>query len=170
MDILIFSDSHGDTSAIRKMISRQLQQPYAIFFLGDGLHDTDILSPCDPPLYCVQGNCDWFSADGAPTEIVMAMGGHTIFATHGHLYHAKETDAALISHAIDVGADIVLFGHTHQPYLRVIPAGTEFGTLARGNFAIQKPIYLFNPGSLRAGSFGALTLRKNDVLFSHGTL
>ena len=170
MDLLIFSDSHGDTSAIRKMMRQQVSKPDAIFFLGDGLRDTDLLDDSDPPLYRVVGNCDWFADDEAPGEIVMALGGHVVFATHGHLYYAKESEHALLAHAVKVGADVVLFGHTHQPTLKVIPAGTTV-SISFGQTAItERPIYLFNPGSLRAGSFGTLTLRRGDVLFSHGTL
>jgi putative phosphoesterase len=170
MDILIFSDSHGDTAGIRQMLRQQIHRPDAIFFLGDGLRDTDQLSPIDPSLYRVYGNCDWFSAEEAPFEIVMALGGHVIFATHGHLYHAKETEHALLAHAAEVGADIVLFGHTHMPTLKVIPAGTAFASITRGTVTCPHPIYLFNPGSLRAGSFGTLTIQSEQLLFAHGTL
>ena len=170
MDILIFSDSHGDTSAIRKMLRSQLHQPDAIFFLGDGLRDTDMLDPSNPPLYRVCGNCDWFSQGEAPTEIVMALGGHTFFATHGHLYNAKSSETALLAHAVKMGADIVLFGHTHTPTLKVIDAGLALYSTATGTIKTDRPIYLFNPGSLHSGSFGTLTIKRGEILFSHGSL
>ena len=170
MNILIFSDSHGDTAGIRSMIRRQVRTPDAIFFLGDGLRDTDTLSPNDPPFYPVVGNCDWFSADEAPTKIVMALGGHIVFATHGHLYRAKETEQFLLAHAAEVGADIILFGHTHTPMHKIVPAGTSFATLSKGTVTIDRDIHLFNPGSLRAGSFGSLTMQAGNLLFSHGEL
>ena len=170
MDILIFSDSHGDASSIRQMLDRQLRRPDAIFFLGDGLRDTDRLSETEPPIYRVAGNCDWFSADEAPSEIVMALGGHVIFATHGHLYRAKETEQLLLSHAVKVGANIVLFGHTHAPTLKTFPRGSSFDSATGKPVTSDRTIHLFNPGSLRAGSFGTLTLKQGNVLFSHGTL
>ena len=170
MDILIFSDSHGDTTKMHRMMRKQIARPDAVFFLGDGLRDTDALDPTDPPLYRVCGNCDWFSQNEAPAKIVMALGGHVIFATHGHLYDAKSGDHALLMHALAMGADIVLFGHTHIPTLKIIPAGTELYSSATGSVTTERPIYLFNPGSLHQSSFGTLTLRRDEVLFSHGSL
>ena len=170
MDILIFSDSHGDAPKMHRMMCKQITRPDAVFFLGDGLRDTDALDPSDPPLYRVCGNCDWFSQNEAPTEIIMALGGHVIFATHGHLYDAKTGYDELLIHTLKVGADIVLFGHTHIPTSKLIPAGTALYSLRTGTVETDRPIYLFNPGSLRQGSFGTLTLRRDEVLFSHGSL
>ena len=144
---------------------RQPTAADAVFFLGDGLRDAYALD--FPSLYAVRGNCDWFSEDMAPAEIVMALEGHVILATHGNLYGVKSGLGGLIAHAAEVGADIVLFGHTHQPLSEEISAGSVIGQTT-----LTRPMYLFNPGSIGTGgcSFGTLYLCRDTVLFSHGEL
>ena len=171
MEILILSDSHGYEYGLRQALARQVRRPNAVFFLGDGLDDLDVFAGKNLSLYSVEGNCDWFSITKAPKELIIPFEGHTIFATHGHLYGAKETDGALIGRALEIGADIILFGHTHRPLLQVIPAGSELYSLyTAATCRNERTLYLFNPGSLRQGSFGTLTLTPENVLFSHGEL
>ena len=62
--------------------------------------------------------------------------------------------------AKEKGADIALFGHTHEPYEEYLP---EYG------------LWLFNPGALSSPArgeptYGLLTLSGANVLFSHGTI
>lgn len=166
MKALIFSDSHGRTRAMKAAIDCQLSTPDAIFFLGDGLRDTE-----DPifelsTLYAVRGNCDWFAGySDIPNERVMQWAGQTLLLTHGHEYNVKSGTGALLLRAMDVGADIVLFGHTHEPICERIPAGT----ILRGGRAYPKDIWLFNPGSIGMdGSFGTLSVRGSNFLLSHG--
>ena len=166
MELLIFSDSHGRTDAMRDVIARQIHRPHAILFLGDGLRDVDSLEDGQTPWYAVRGNCDWFGGE-RPEEIVMALSGHTLLLTHGHKYAVKSGTGALLAHAAQVGADLVLYGHTHMPHLQRI----EAGEIVSGA-PLKRPIYLFNPGSIGGydASFGTLTLRENGALFSHGQL
>lgn len=163
MDFLIFSDAHGRTAGMTAAFRRQRRTPDAVLFLGDGVRD---FSPADFPgsaCFAVRGNCDLLvPSEVAEDEMILRFEGHTLFLTHGHLYHAKYGTDRLIAHARAVGADIVLFGHTHRPTLERVP--TEEGG----------EIILFNPGSIgrdRDGegySFGTLTLTPETVLFSHG--
>jgi predicted phosphodiesterase len=86
--------------------------------------------------------------------------------THGHEWGVKGGLGALIAHAADVGADIVLFGHTHAPTLQTIAVGEQIGKTV-----LSRPMYLFNPGSIGYdGSFGTLTIKGETVLFGHGRL
>lgn len=168
MELLIFSDSHGDTEGMRQAIMRQVRRPDAICFLGDGLSDAEHLESGRPLWYCVRGNCDWgILGDGYATERVLDFEGHRLLLTHGHLYRAKESEAYLLSRAAQIGADIVLYGHTHQATHRVISAST----CVDGN-PLPRAVHLFNPGSIGgyAHSFGTLLLRGKDVLFSHGSV
>ncbi len=173
MEILIFSDSHGDCEGMRQALSRQTRVPDAIFFLGDGLKDLDRLETGDATLYRVTGNCDWFSSFGdgnfPPVECLTALEGHTILLTHGHKFGVKSGYGALISRAVEAGADIVLFGHTHTPELQIVPKGE-----CLCGKRLERPLYLFNPGSVGSGSggasFGTLLLSGETVLFSHGSL
>ncbi|MBQ9806517.1 MAG: YfcE family phosphodiesterase [Clostridia bacterium] len=165
MELLIFSDSHGKPDAMREAISRQVRRPDGVLFLGDGVRDAELLEQ-DIPWYMVRGNCDWFGGE-RPDEIVMALEGHTLLLTHGHRYSVKSGLGALLSHAAEVGADVVVYGHTHTPDLQIV----DTGEVVSGK-PLEKPIYLFNPGSIGSFSrqFGTLTLRPDCVFFSHGTL
>ena len=163
MELLIFSDSHGKQGAMKEALLRQISTPDGVFFLGDGVRDAEFLE-CGVPWYIVKGNCDWFGGE-RPDEIVMALSGHTLLLTHGHKYGVKGGLGALLNYAVSVDADVVVYGHTHTPDLRIVEAGE-----CVGGKQLTKPVYLFNPGSIGAGSFGTLTLRPDCVFFSHGTL
>ncbi len=167
MELLIFSDSHGNIEGMRRALVRQVHRPNAICFLGDGLSDAERLEFESPTWYCVRGNCDWgILGDGYPTDRVLDFEGHRLLLTHGHYYRVKESHAMLLSHAVHIGADIVLYGHTHAPMHRIIPAGESFEGVT-----VPRTTYLFNPGSIGfyERSFGTLLLRGTEVLFSHGT-
>ncbi len=170
MDILIFSDSHGSTEGMRWALERQPTRPAAILHLGDGVRDALVLEESGIPLYTVRGNCDPFLyglSVACPEECVLAMGGHTILMTHGARYGVKAGLGGLLAAAAQQGADIVLYGHTHQPHEEMLPAGSNVGGVI-----LDRPMYVFNPGSIGRGehSFGVLTMRGKDLLFSHGKL
>ena len=167
MELLIVSDSHGRVENIQSALERQVKAPDAILFLGDGARDFDRFFVFDTPIWAVRGNCDWSSSDYADkTERLLHLEGHTLLLTHGHEWGVKGGLGALIAHAVDVGADIVLFGHTHKPTLQTIAAGERIGKTT-----LSRPMYLFNPGSIGdGGSFGTLTLKGDAVLFGHGQL
>lgn len=167
MEFLIFSDSHGSAQNMTAAIDRQIKMPDAVLFLGDGARDLDRLFLCDIPIWAVRGNCDWSSSDYADkTERTLYFEGHTILLCHGHEWGVKGGMGALIAHAAEVGADIVLFGHTHTPTLQTIAAGEQVKGIT-----LTRPMYLFNPGSIGyEGSFGTLTLKGESVLLSHGKL
>lgn len=165
MELIIFSDSHGKADAMKEALSRQVRRPDGVLFSGDGLRDAELLE-AEIPWYKVKGNCDWFGGE-YPDEIVMALEGHTLLLTHGHRYSVKSGLGALLYHAAEVGADVVVYGHTHIPELHVV----DTGEIVAGK-PLDSPIYLFNPGSIGSPEhqFGTLTLRPDCVFFSHGTL
>ena len=167
MELLIFSDSHGSAQNMTAAIDRQIKMPDAVLFLGDGARDLDRLFLCDIPIWAVRGNCDWSSSDYADkTERTLYFEGHTILLCHGHEWGVKGGMGALIAHAAEVGADIVLFGHTHTPTLQTIAAGEQVKGIT-----LTRPMYLFNPGSIGyEGSFGTLTLKGESVLLNYGKL
>ncbi len=116
MKLIVFSDSHGVSKNMIR--AAELEKPDFCFFLGDGEHDLDALRCRFPrlPIQAVRGNCDVFSS--LPRTLVCAAGGLKIFATHGHLYSVK-TDPVfreLCEEALAADADVVLFGHTHEPF------------------------------------------------------
>ena len=159
MNILILSDTHGHADRIQALLDRPSVRPDAILFAGDGIRDFQYLSlPC--PLYTVMGNNDLICSAirGAipPSELTLDLDGCRIFMTHGHRHGVKETPSHLLRYAMGKKADIVIYGHTHEPYHEYIPAGESIG-----NEVTSRPMWLFNPGSLGdwRGSFGSLVPR-----------
>ena len=167
MRIVVISDTHGRREAVREVIERQGAYD-ALLFLGDGLRDID---EGTAGLVAVRGNCDGFSGVDAPIEQMLTLDGVRIFMTHGHAYSVKSETKRLLAHAYALGADIVIFGHTHVPMERYVPAGTPLpdGTLT------DRAMYLFNLGSLGAPrdgkpSFGVIEIRGGKPLLSCGEL
>ena len=166
MEFLIFSDSHGRREAVQEAFRRQIRLPDAVLFLGDGLRDLSAEDFLPSTLFTVRGNCDFYITEpAAPTEALLSFEGHKLLLCHGHTSFVKSGYGALISHAAELGADIVLFGHTHEAYEKMIPPETLIG-----GKPLEKPMYLFNPGSIAQGCFGTLVLKGERVLFSHGSL
>ena len=130
MRILVVSDIHGRDYLLREAIE---QQPTArvVLFLGDGIRQVEAMQELYPDrtFYMVPGNCD-IGCNSLPIR-QETFGGKRFYFTHGHLHDVKYTLYRLDLAARQAEADIVLFGHTHQPY-------EEY---AEG-------LYLFNPGSL----------------------
>lgn len=112
---LVFSDSHGRVENILDVIKRY-QQIDMIFHLGDIQGEADRLRnavSCAVPI--VRGNCD-FSPE-LPESLVINFFGKKVAMTHGHRYlYAGGTDL-LRYFGKENEADIVMFGHTHVPFL-----------------------------------------------------
>ena len=156
MKIAIFSDSHGNSDAVNAIFTKE-KDADAFIFLGDGTDDLRMAqkqSPISQPLLVVRGNCDRNLR--IPPEQLSGFEDKLIFLTHGDGYGVKFTLEALKQAAKQRDAEIVLFGHTHVPYLEE-----------------DSGIYYFNPGSValpRRGeaTYGVLTLNKNETpLFTH---
>lgn len=147
MRILVISDSHGDSYAVRQAIA---EQPTAkvLFFLGDGEYDTSFLDGGQSGLFVhrVKGNCDYGS--GLPANIVDEVDGVRIYATHGYLEQVKYTRQTLLERVADNKASIALYGHTHVPDT----------TYCDG-------IWLVNPGSIRQDSYAVIDITpKGEVM------
>ncbi|MCL2747223.1 MAG: YfcE family phosphodiesterase [Oscillospiraceae bacterium] len=127
MRILVFSDTHGRTAAM--IAEAKLRNPDLLIHLGDYVRDARALSSAMPhiPMVCVPGNCD-LTRD--KPHLVYPCGGLTLYITHGHLHHVKQSLALLQSAARAAHARAALFGHTHSP------CNEDSGGLL-----------LFNPGS-----------------------
>lgn len=114
MRVLVFSDSHGRVGPMEDTVA--LYRPDAAFHLGDVTRDADNLRLACPELtlYQVRGNCD-LMAGSIQTEGVVRLAGKTIFYLHGHTRYVKQGVGLAVEAAREVGADILLFGHTHRP-------------------------------------------------------
>lgn len=172
-DLLIFSDSHEQSLRVERLIEYRQSllgdgDVLEVIFLGDGLNG---VFQCRQYgsfiLHAVRGNCDYnaiYSPFGEeiPFSRLITVGTHRVLITHGHLFSVKHTTVEICREASRLGADIVLFGHTHVPRLEYIKKGTIYG--------VDRDLTLFNPGALGAydGSFGNLSLSDDGFLLSHG--
>lgn len=172
MTLLVLSDSHGRVDNISRVCELN-KGASAILFLGDGLSDLGRAELRGIPVVAVRGNCDvssFTSGINAPNEHMERAGEYNILLTHGHLLGVKEGISRAILRAAQLGADILLYGHTHQSYEGYIAEGTDVGGIV-----LSKPLRVLNPGSIgrpRSGraSFGVITVRGKDILLSHGEL
>ena len=141
---LVLADTHGHKARIAIVLHR-FTDADMIIHLGDYSRDAELIRALtDKPVYAVRGNCD-ISSD-AQAELVLTVEGVRLLAVHGHRQNVKSSLLNLGLYALEVQAQIVLFGHTHIP--------TE---------QYYQDILLFNPGSLgeprgRRPSVGLLTL------------
>lgn len=114
MRVLVFSDSHGRVQPMLDAVS--LYAPRAVFHLGDVIRDGDRLREAFPqlPMFQVAGNCD-LDPRGYPLEYTVELEGKTFFYLHGHTQHVKSSVVPAVHAAQSLGADVLLFGHTHRP-------------------------------------------------------
>ncbi len=121
----------------------ELEKPDMAFHLGDCIGDAQDLSSAFPMLdLCyVPGNCDYCTS--VPASLLQEAGGVRIFShARPSVRRQGRADAAALE-GKRVGAQLVLFGHTHRPYL-----------------AEHDGVWLLNPGSCSAmqGSYAVLTI------------
>ena len=129
MKILIVSDTHGRDENLKKVV--EMTKPFdCLIHLGDVEGSENYIRrmvPC--PVRIVSGNNDFFS--DLPREIEFEIGEYKALMTHGHYYYVSLNTEELRRQARTRGKDIVMFGHTHKPYLD-----------------IQEDLTVLNPGSL----------------------
>ena len=145
MRILVLSDSHGNTAALRKAINAQ-KDAKQVFFLGDNLRDIEAVKEDYPDrtFYTVCGNCDYGSL--ALTTDIAVIDGTKILFTHGHNFSVKYGTQRLLAAAKENNYDIVLFGHTHIP-----------------TTLYEDGVYLVNPGSCGNSREGAPSYAVIDI-------
>ena len=133
--IIVFSDTHGHFDDAIDIINRE-GQVNMIIHAGDTSKDAEEIECMfeSIPIYYVCGNCDYFSS--APNILCPTVFGKKFFITHGHGYHVKSESEidypSLVWEGKERDADIIVFGHTHIPYIGYSGKAT-----------------VINPGSLR---------------------
>lgn len=115
MKILVVSDSHGAVETLEQIIDANIHVVQHVFHLGDGCGDMDVFVRRYPDVlfHIVSGNCDAAAWKNPPTTLIVNIGGKRILATHGHKYNVKTSYDRICYAALEAGADICLFGHTH---------------------------------------------------------
>ena len=152
--ILVLSDSHGNSRNVKKILEL-CPDADMIVHLGDGACDFTKFLPdnYDKPFVVIEGNGEyygWVDADRRyrpkRTETI-EFEGKKIFMTHGHLYDVKYGLERIAARAYADGADIVLFGHTHEPFN-----------------SYKDGVYYFNPGSIREGFYGVIDITEKGIM------
>lgn len=144
MKILVFSDSHGNVTNMKRAVD--LERPDRLFHLGDGARDAQELAAAFPfiPLSHVCGNCDYPGA--APNQCIAQAEGIRILLTHGHLYHVKLGIGSAVEGARRAGVNVLAFGHTHQAIC-----------------TLYDDLWVLNPGSIRGGGYGLIEIEQDTV-------
>jgi len=115
MKVIVFSDSHGQTNELLEIISKY-QDIDKIIHLGDLVKDAERLQYEYPDIemICIAGNNDWYSKE--PTERLIELCGIKFLISHGDYYGVKNGLVKITQRAKQLGAEAVLFGHTHVPF------------------------------------------------------
>jgi hypothetical protein len=131
--VLIISDNHGSLDRLQRVI--ETTGPYdLVLHCGDGQLPLEVYEPITGcPVRMVKGNCDSYAL---PVTELFDWKGYRIFMTHGHKQYVKFGLDDLIAEAKRQDADIVLFGHTHIPYMEM-----------------HEGVLFANPGSLTYPNF-----------------
>lgn len=145
LTILVFSDSHRSLSGMYAAIDRH--QPQQVIHLGDMMDDAEEVAQHYPrlPFCLVPGNCDGWGV-ATPIKKQIALAGKSILLSHGHRWGVKSGYDTAIADARAVGADILLFGHTHRAVCEQLEDG----------------LWMLNPGTSRS-SYGLITI-ENDAI------
>lgn len=128
MLIGVISDTHRHHYEIEKAMEK-LKNTDILIHLGDNVKDLkDISRLYEGSIINVKGNCDY--SNFIASEKIEVIENKKIFITHGHNYDVKYGLLNLKYKALEVGADIVLYGHTHVSQI-----------------TFEEGIYFVNPGS-----------------------
>ena len=145
MKVLVFSDSHGNETNMITAIEQET--PDMVLHLGDCWEDVQELRWIYPELAIEQvpGNCDDVPLE--ELERVIQVAGYRLAFCHGHSRGVKRDQRGIICLGEETGADLVLYGHTHQRHCEKC-----------GRF------YLMNPASVGMGSvsYGVLYLEEGQ--------
>ena len=149
MRYLIVSDNHGRYQRLFRILEKT--GPYdGVIHCGDSqLPYRFLKNEIKCPLYIVSGNCD--SDANLPLKEEIELVGHKVLIVHGHKQNVKWDLQELKHLAMEVHADIVCFGHTHEAV-----------NLKAGD------INFVNPGSLElprntAPSYAVMELEEESV-------
>ena len=144
MRIGVISDTHRNASCIEQLAGK-IKALDVLIHLGDNVDDISIIEKYyKGRIINVKGNCDFSTS--TPNDRVEDICGKKIFLTHGHKYNVKEGLFKLRYKALETGADIVLYGHTHI-----------------GKIDFEEGIWYINPGSASEPRDGAPSFAIIDI-------
>ena len=152
MKLIVFSDSHGKTDAMQRII-RKHPDAYCFLHLGDGAPSfLTLCRECGVAGFAVKGNCDFFTGDHLlEKSMTLTFDGIKFFLTHGDAYGVNFSNTRLALAAKEAGCQVALYGHTHIGESVYLPPVDEQDT----------PIWIMNPGSIA---------RPRDSVYSYGVI
>ena len=105
----------SDTHCINKYIqlaAEKIKNVDILIHLGDNSSDIEQFKKVfNGEIYVVDGNCDYRGE--YPKELIIDVNSKKIFLTHGDLYGVKSGLNNIFYKGKELGADIVLYGHSH---------------------------------------------------------
>lgn len=131
--ILVYSDSHGNSTVVRDIFEKFGPKCDAAVFAGDGIYDLlilmekaktyDEISDWLPPVICiVRGNNDsgvyetgFCKNVHIPKKVILEVGTKRILVTHGHEEKVHYSTELLECTADMMNANAVVYGHSHVP-------------------------------------------------------
>ncbi len=144
------SDSHNDYQTASLVVSSN-PDAQLVIHCGDGANELIKLKHeyNDKQIIGVRGNCDLTTE--LPEDEIIEVLGKKIFINHGFKYSVKYSVAALLCKAREVSADIVVYGHTHDPECDV-----------------RAGIHVMNPGSVRGkfGTYGVIDIDGSGIVMN----
>ena len=152
--IVLVSDNHGDRKSLQYLGETYPEYDY---FIHCG--DSEMPAGEMDGFICVEGNNDFGYHGEIPLNQVLAVGKHRIYICHGHMdflsyFHYEP----MVKRAVNMGCDIVFFGHVHTYYDEVLDG-----------------VRLLNPGSIRHNRDGSppsymlVHIRDDDIDVMHMT-
>ena len=125
--ILIFSDSHGDIETMARITGTV--KPDMVIHLGDYLYDADMLNVEYPNINFIKIPDNTNKKNDNDKVKFENIYDKKIMMTHGHFYNVDNEEEGLrnikgiqklMEFGFGNGADIIMFGHSHMPYLNCI--------------------------------------------------
>lgn len=141
MKVLIVSDTHGRHGNLEAAIEKE--KPFdRMIHLGDIERGEDYIRAivdCEVDMVC--GNNDFYVK--LPYDKEVEIEGTKLFLTHGHTHFIYSGLERLVKEAKKRGADVVMYGHLHEPELMEMD---ELTVLSPGSIAYprqegRKPSY-----------------------------
>ncbi len=135
MLIAVIADTHKNQRSIN-IAKKHIKEANAdlIIHLGDCVEDVELLKEeFNGEVYAVEGNCD--NLNKYAKEGILEINEKKIYFTHGDLYGVKHGLDNLRRRGKEVEADIILFGHTHEPFKE-----DKNGMILMNPGSISKPI------------------------------
>ena len=140
--IMIVSDTHGKLRTLTQALMDEGKIDKLIH-LGDYEGDDEaIANMCGCELLIVPGNNDFFSP--YPKEIETEIAGKKILLTHGHYYGVNMGVSGIVDEAKNRDCDVVMFGHTHKPFLKTVDGVTCLnpGSISYPRQVDRRPSYM----------------------------